>query len=128
ITRVSAERSAVKRIEYLARIGAYRAEQLVFVDESSADRPTTYRGRAWSIRGAKAQRKAFFVLLPALSLQDGILHCSVIEGSFCAESFTRFIRQLLDNMQPFPAPNSVIVMDNCPIHKHPDIRELIESR
>lgn len=31
-------------------------------------------------------------------------------------------------MQPFPAPNSVIVMDNCPIHKHPDIRELIESR
>lgn len=134
ITRVSAERSAVKRIEYLARIGAYRAEQLVFVDESSADRPTTYRGRAWSIRGAKAQRKAFFVrsrrysVLPALSLQDGILHCSVIEGSFCAESFTRFIRQLLDNMQPFPAPNSVIVMDNCPIHKHPDIRELIESR
>ncbi len=31
-------------------------------------------------------------------------------------------------MQPFPAPNSVIVMDNCRIHKHPDIVDLIHSR
>ncbi|KAI5994818.1 hypothetical protein EDD15DRAFT_2431341, partial [Pisolithus albus] len=48
ITRVSAERSAAKRAEYVTRIGAYRAEQLVFVDESSIDRRTTYRGHAWS--------------------------------------------------------------------------------
>ena len=39
----------------------YQAEQLVFVDESLVDRQTTYRGRAWSIRGTKVQRKAFFV-------------------------------------------------------------------
>lgn len=31
-------------------------------------------------------------------------------------------------MQPFPALKSVIVMDNCAIHKAPEIRELIESR
>ncbi|KAI6033565.1 hypothetical protein BKA83DRAFT_3997162, partial [Pisolithus microcarpus] len=62
-----------------------------------------------------------YSVLPAFSLHDGILHCNVVEGSFCTESFTRFIRRLLDNMQPFPAPNSIIVMDNCPIHKHPDI-------
>ncbi|KIJ08894.1 hypothetical protein PAXINDRAFT_48567, partial [Paxillus involutus ATCC 200175] len=71
-------------------------------------------------------RHFFFSVLPALSLQDGFLHCSIVEGSFCTESFTSFIRGLLDNMQPFPAPNSVIVMDNCRIHKHPDIQELIE--
>ncbi|KAF9234994.1 hypothetical protein BU15DRAFT_65215 [Melanogaster broomeanus] len=69
-----------------------------------------------------------FSVLPALSLQDGFLHCSIVEGSFCTESFTTFISGLLDSMQPFPAPNSVIVMDNCRIHKHPDIQELIESR
>ena len=55
------ERSAKKRLEYLARISVYQAEQLVFVDESSVDRRTSYRGRAWSIRGTQAQRKAFFV-------------------------------------------------------------------
>ena len=58
---VAMERSAQKRLEYLTRIGNYTAEQLIFVDESSVDRRTTYRGNAWSCRGTKAQRKAFFV-------------------------------------------------------------------
>lgn len=31
-------------------------------------------------------------------------------------------------MQPFPAPNSVIIMDNARIHKDPCIIELIEER
>lgn len=35
--------------------------QLVFVDESSYDKRTTYRNRAWSIRGTAAVRKAVFV-------------------------------------------------------------------
>jgi len=134
ITRVAAERSAQKRLEYLARIGEYNAEQLIFVDESSVDRRTTYRQRAWSFRGTKAQRKAFFVrgrrfsVLPALSLRDGILHCDIVEGSFCTETFLKFIDGLLDNMQPYPAPNSVIVMDNCKIHKHPEIQDHIRER
>lgn len=134
ITRVAAERSSQKRLEYLARIGQYDASQLVFVDESSVDRRTTYRGHAWSIRGTKAQRKAFFVrgrrfsVLPALSLDDGIIHCEVVEGSFCTETFTQFIDGLLKHMQPYPASNSVIVMDNCKIHKHPDIQNMIEAR
>jgi hypothetical protein len=31
-------------------------------------------------------------------------------------------------MEPYPAPNSVIVMDNCQIHKHPQIQRMIEER
>jgi hypothetical protein len=61
LSRISIERSAEKRLEYNARISQYDAEQLVFVDESSVDRRTSYRGRAWSIRGTQAQRQAFFV-------------------------------------------------------------------
>lgn len=66
--------------------------------------------------------------MPALSLNDGVLHCDVVEGAFDTASFYKFIERALDNMAPFPAPNSVIVMDNCRIHKHPTIIELIESR
>lgn len=69
-----------------------------------------------------------FSVLPALSYKDGIMHCKILEGSFCMETFQCFIGRLLDYMQPFPAPNSVIVMDNCCIHKHPDILNMIESR
>jgi hypothetical protein len=61
VTRVAIERSAEKRSQYIARISAYRPDQLVFVDESSVDRRTSYRGSAWSFRGTQAQRKAFFV-------------------------------------------------------------------
>lgn len=39
-----------------------------------------------------------------------------------------FIDGLLTRMSPFPAANSVIVMDNCRIHKGPEIAEMIEAR
>jgi len=69
-----------------------------------------------------------YSVLPALSLHCGILHCDIIEGSFCTDTFTEFVRTLLDHMQPYPLPNSVIVMDNCRIHKHPQILQMIEER
>ena len=69
-----------------------------------------------------------FSVLPALSLNDGIIHCDIVEGSFCTDTFTQFIKRLLNHMQPYPAENSVIVMDNCRIHKHPEIQNMIESR
>ncbi|KIK22841.1 hypothetical protein PISMIDRAFT_101702, partial [Pisolithus microcarpus 441] len=59
---------------------------------------------------------------------DSIIHCEVVEGSFCTKMFIQFINGLLKNMQPYPAPNLVIVMDNCKIHKHPDIQNMIEAR
>ena len=69
-----------------------------------------------------------FSVLPALSLTEGILHCDIIEGAFDSDTFYKFIDRLLDRMQPYPAPNSVIVMDNCRIHKSQAILDLIESR
>ena len=69
-----------------------------------------------------------FSVLPALSLEDGVIHCDIVEGSFDTQLFYQFIEQVLIRMRPYPAPNSVIVMDNCRIHKHPDIIELIQER
>ena len=69
-----------------------------------------------------------FSVLPAISLHGGVLHCEIIEGSFCTATFSRFIENLLDEMQPYPEPNSVIVMDNCRIHRHPDIEHMIKER
>ncbi|KIK16593.1 hypothetical protein PISMIDRAFT_113054 [Pisolithus microcarpus 441] len=121
---VAAERLSQKHLKYLARIGQYDARQLVFIDESSVDWWTTYHGHAWSIQGTKAH----FSVLPVLLLNDGIIHCEVVKGSFCTETFTQFIDGLLKNMQPYLAPKSVIMMDNCKIHKHPNIQSMIEAR
>ena len=60
LSRVAIERSTEKRADFGYRIGTYEPQQLVFVDESTVDRRTTYRNRAWAIRGRKATCKAFF--------------------------------------------------------------------
>lgn len=57
-----------------------------------------------------------------------MVDCVVVQGAFNTRLFTEFISGLLDKMNRFPLPRSVIVMDNCAIHKAPEIRELIESR
>ena len=68
-----------------------------------------------------------YSILPALSL-DGILHLEVLDHSFLGEEFQDFVSGILDRMQPWPLPNSVLVMDNASIHKVPGIREMVEER
>ncbi len=66
-------------------------------------------------------------MLPALSL-EGVIWLKIVEGSFMAELFADFIKGLLAQMNNFPEPQSVIVMDNCWIHKGEHIRSMIETR
>ena len=71
-----------------------------------------------------------FSILPALSL-DGILHVKVVDGSFNTESFLEFIDDLTSKMNVYDPvhhnKNSVIILDNCSIHKDPRITQLVES-
>jgi len=59
---------------------------------------------------------------------DGILAVDIVEGSFTTAKFARFIDGLLDHMNPYPGPNSVIIMDNCRIHKSNVILDMIRER
>jgi transposase len=68
-----------------------------------------------------------YSVLPAISL-DGILTVDIAEGSFTSEKFGQFIDGLLSQMNPYPAPNSVIVMDNARIHKNPEVLQSILDR
>lgn len=66
-------------------------------------------------------------MLPALSL-DGILHLDVLDRSYTSQLFNEFVDGLLDNMNPFPARNSVLVMDNASIHKSLLLQQMVEAR
>jgi len=68
-----------------------------------------------------------YSVLPALLL-DGILYVKIVEGSFTYDLFGEFIDGLLDQMNPYPGLNSVIVMDNCCVHKSPHTLERIIDR
>ena len=61
----------------------------------------------------------------------GIIHVDIVEGSFDMERFNQFIEELLDVMNPWTPehpPNSVIVLDNCQIHKDPEMVQRVEAR
>jgi hypothetical protein len=72
-----------------------------------------------------------YSVLPALSL-SGVLHVKVVEGAFNMETFNEFIAELLTRMTPFNLetrpPNSVIVLDNCRIHKDPAMIQMVLDR
>lgn len=68
-----------------------------------------------------------YSILPALC-SKGILTVDIVEGSFNAKHFHCFIDGLLSQMNPWPQPNSVIVMDNCHIHKDQEVLDMIVAR
>lgn len=59
---------------------------------------------------------------------DGILYLAIQDQPYTAIQFNSFIDALLDGMNPFPQPNSVIIMDNASIHKSAELREMVEGR
>ena len=146
---VAKERVEESRIKYAMDISQnYHPDQLVFVDESAMNRLTTRRDRGWAPVGCWSRQRDFFIrgtryvclcypssyqwsssysILPALSL-DGVLHLAVEDHPYTAREFNSFIDGLLDVMNPFPGPNSVIVMDNASIHKSWELRDMIERR
>ena len=117
IGRLEAERAAQKRLEYLLRMERYTAGQFVFVDESSHERWTTFRGKAHALCGRKATRMAFnasgqryalkysfsvamiiinhqkaFLSFFSTSFSEVILYCELVNwGSFGTETFAKFI-------------------------------------
>ncbi|TFK85593.1 hypothetical protein K466DRAFT_465892, partial [Polyporus arcularius HHB13444] len=67
-----------------------------------------------------------YSVLPALTV-DGILTVRVVRGSVDgAEFYDWVISDLIPKMNPFPGPNSVLVIDNCATHKSPAVRDAIE--
>lgn len=56
------------------------------------------------------------------------MHLEVLDRSFTGEEFTDFVHGVLGQMNPWPLPNSVLVMDNASIHKAPGIREMVEEQ
>lgn len=68
-----------------------------------------------------------YSILPAISL-DGVVHLDILTSSWNGEQFCSFMDTLLTKMQPFPLPNSVVVMDNATVHHFDGLREMVEAQ
>ncbi|KIJ46833.1 hypothetical protein M422DRAFT_226531 [Sphaerobolus stellatus SS14] len=133
LSKAAAERNEADRARSRFQIGAESPERLVFVDESRVDLRTTYRLNGWAPKGeraavtAKFQRGQGYSLLPALC-SEGIIYSEIQKGAYDRPSFLTFIENLLEHMNPWPAPRSVLVMDNCSIHHLEDVETLCNNK
>ncbi|KIK74281.1 hypothetical protein PAXRUDRAFT_791254 [Paxillus rubicundulus Ve08.2h10] len=68
-----------------------------------------------------------YSLAAALTI-DGYMAADVVEGSFDSETFYEFIAtKVLPYMNPFPAEQSVLVLDNCRIHHYANLVDLVRN-
>ena len=58
---------------------------------------------------------------------NGIIYNHIKIGGYNGEEFLEWLRGLLAVMNPYPAPNSVLVLDNCRIHHVPGVDEMCEE-
>lgn len=65
--------------------------------------------------------------MPGISLQ-GVLHLDVFTCPSTATIFNVFVTRLLKVMNPWPLPNSVIVLDNASTHYSDELEEMVAAR
>ena len=129
IGRIAKARNADLRDLYSHNTSHIRSWQYVFVDESGCDKRIGQRRTGWAPRGVTPiqvspfQREQRYQILPAYT-QDGVLFVRVFQGTTDSTVFEDFIEHLLPSMNPWPEPNSVIVMDNASIHYTERIKEM----
>jgi hypothetical protein len=82
------ERNAQARVEFAARIGEYRPDQLIFVDESSVDRRNNI---PWIrlVNGSKSKRKMKEVIVKVTDKSDDVTSSkpSSVSGKVCDSIF-----------------------------------------
>jgi transposase len=132
-TKRAAEQSDALRRVYAARIAQnYTADMIVALDESACNERTGDRKYGWSAINSTVELKYSFKrserwsLLPALTV-DGYLSYVIFQGAITSEIMESFLEnEVLPHCNRYPAPNSVLVLDNASIHRSARMRELCE--
>jgi hypothetical protein len=59
---------------------------------------------------------------------DGLIHTHVKAGRYNGKQFMEWLERLLEVMNPYPAPQSVLILDNCRIHHVEGVEEMRNAR
>ena len=107
--------------------------QLVFIDETSKDGRDAYRRYARSKKGTKAHVRLPFSrgnrvsILAALNV-NGFMCWETTEGTFTRQRFhDAFAQSVIPKLNPWPLPNSIVIMDNAKIHMYKELEDAIHS-
>lgn len=132
IQKEAKERDPELRALWFRKLSNWRAEQLVFLDESSFNSKLGRRFRGYAPKGeaihvkVKSGRAENLSILPAFTI-DGYIACNVYKGGVNKDDYIGFLEDnLLPQCGQYPGPRSIIIMDNCAIHHGPVIINVSE--
>jgi hypothetical protein len=108
-------------------------EQLMFIDETAFHERTLDRKFGWSGVNTRARRiqplkrtKKWSVL--PLYTCDGFADWEIIHGSFNKDLFVAFVEDhVIPHTTPYPGKNSILIMDNCKIHRDDVFKSSLHS-
>jgi transposase len=118
-----------KRGQWRVRSAAFKAQSLVFVDESSAKTNMT-RLYGWARAGERAHdhaphgHGATRTMISSLRL-DGSTACRTVDCATDGDIFEAYVRRVL---APTLRRGDCVVLDNLSSHKRPRIARLIRAR
>lgn len=128
--RLSDKQDPLLRQAWQADMLDLRAEQLVFVDESSFNERTGWRRKAWAPIGSPARyhgdltRNKSWSIIPAYTV-GGYLPCiGIRHGSYDTDALLDWIQELL---LPCLSPGMVVIMDNNTTHCDARVKQVIEA-
>jgi transposase len=127
-SRKVAQHAASQRNQHLRdlfwnEINTMDPSYVVCVDESAFNERTMLRKYGYAPRGIPAlvsselRRTERWSLLPAYAIDGFLTDPLIIKRGVTADDFTEWLEQkVLPQMQPYPAPRSVLLLDNASIH------------
>jgi hypothetical protein len=81
----------------------------------------------FSFQSKKYQPLHSYSLFPAITM-DGIIYSHIKVGGYNGDQFLEYLEGLLAVMNPYPAPKSVLILDNCSIHHVEGVEEMCTAR
>jgi len=110
------------------------ADQIVYMDESICNERTGDRKYGWAPIGIEAKTKCLYkrtkryFILPAYTIQsytEILIHQNSITGDIFVEWI---LEKIIPNINAWPAPKSVLIINNIFIHKSPKIKQTIKNK
>jgi len=132
VRRDAAQRSEEIRLAWIGTMGGYNKKQVVFLDESAGNQKAGWRKYGWSRQGYTPvtqellKRDKRWSILPAYTVDGILLITKIIQGSIPQEIFNDWIRTL-PLCNPYPGPRSVLILDNCVVHKHVSVQQMCDE-
>ena len=122
LRELNRRRSMALMLTFTQLAQQFRAEQLLILDETKRDDRHLKRKMGRSPRGTAPLSFTFDIdgtghSVMAVAGVRGILGYDAVPGGYCHEVWLAAFKRVVGPMiQRYPAPNSVVMMDNAPIH------------